>query len=169
MYAFSLLSAAARNFGGVAAVSDPADYPVLIDEIREHGAVSAEVRRRFAAKAFGTVAAYQGEVAAYLDHIGGVRFPEQLNIVLRKERDLPYGENPQQRGAFYRETTHRSRSLADAERIQGPEPTFNDLIDLDAAYRMVSDFAAPTCASTTGRPGCSRKRISSGACGRRTR
>ena len=142
----ALLGAAARNFGGVAAVCDPDDYPVLIDEIREHGAVSAEARRRFAAKALGTVATYHGEVAAYLDHISGTRFPDQLSIVLRKERDLPYGENPQQRGAFYRETTHRSRSLADAERIQGPEPTFNDLIDLDAAYRMASDFAAPTCA-----------------------
>ena len=68
------------------------------------------------------VAAYQGEVAAYLDHIGGVRFPEQLSLVLRKERDLPYGENPQQRGALYRETMHRARSLADAERLQGPGP-----------------------------------------------
>ncbi len=142
----SLLAAAARNFGGVAAVCDPADYPVLLDEIRRHGAVSAEVRQRLAAKAFGALAAYQGEVAAYLDHIGGTRFPEQLSIVLRKERDLPYGENPQQRGAFYHETTHRSRSLADAEQVQGPEPTFNDLIDLNAAYRMASDFASPTCA-----------------------
>jgi len=147
----SLLGAAARNFGGVAAVCDPGDYPVLIKEIREHGAVSADERQRFASKAFATVAAYHGEVAAYLDHIGGTRFPEQLNIVLRKERDLPYGENPQQRGALYRETTHRSRSLADAEQIQGPQPTFNDLIDLDAAYRMASDFAAPTCAITKQR------------------
>ena len=142
----SLLGAAARNFGGVAAVCDPADYGLLVEEVREHGAVSADMRQRLAAKAFAALAAYHGEVAAYLDHIGGVRFPEQLNIVLRKERDLPYGENPQQRGAFYRETTHRQRSLADAERIQGPEPTFNDLIDLNAAYRMASDFAAPTSA-----------------------
>jgi phosphoribosylaminoimidazolecarboxamide formyltransferase/IMP cyclohydrolase len=147
----SLLGAAARNFGGVAAVCDPADYGLLIDEVRQHGAVSADVRQRLAAKAFAALAAYQGEVAAYLHHIGGERFPEQLSLVLRKERDLPYGENPQQRGAFYRETTHRTHSLADAERIQGPEPTFNDLIDLDAAFRMVSDFAAPTCAITKQR------------------
>ena len=139
-------AAAARNFGGVAAVCDPADYALLVDELRQHGHVSAEVRQRLAAKAFAALAAYHGEVAAYLDHIGGVRFPEQLSLVLRKERDLPYGENPHQRGALYRETTHRARSLADAERLQGPEPTFNDLIDLDAAFRMASDFASPTCA-----------------------
>jgi phosphoribosylaminoimidazolecarboxamide formyltransferase/IMP cyclohydrolase len=147
----SLLSAAARNFGGVAAVCDPADYALLVDEVRDHGAVSADVRQRLAAKAFARVAAYHAEVAAYLDHISGVRFPERLNVVLRKERDLPYGENPHQRGAFYRETTHRTRSLADAELLQGPEPTFNDLIDLDAAYRMASDFASPTCAITKQR------------------
>ncbi len=147
----SLLGAAARNFGGVAAVCDPADYPMLVDEIRRHGAVSADVRQRLAAKAFARVAAYHGEVAAYLEHIAGIRFPEQFSIVLRKERDLPYGENPHQRAAFYRETTHRTRSLADASQIQGPEPTFNDLIDLDAAYRMASDFASPTCAITKQR------------------
>jgi phosphoribosylaminoimidazolecarboxamide formyltransferase/IMP cyclohydrolase len=147
----SLLGAAARNFGGVAAVCDAADYELLAAEVRAHGAVSADVRQRLAAKAFGALAAYQGEVAAYLDHISGTRFPEQLSIVLRKERDLPYGENPHQRAAFYRETTHRTRSLADARQIQGPEPTFNDLIDLDAAYRMASDFASPTCAITKQR------------------
>ena len=147
----SLLSAAARNFGGMAAVCDPEDYGLLVAEVREHGAVSADMRQHLAAKAYASLAAYHGEVAAYLQHIGGDRFPEQLSIVLRKARDLPYGENPQQRGAFYRETTHRVRSLADGERIQGPEPTFNDLIDLDAAYRMASDFAAPTCAITKQR------------------
>jgi len=147
----SLLGAAARNFGGVAAVCDPADYELIAEEVRQHGSVSAEVRQRLAAKAFAALAAYQGEVAAYLNHIGGTRFPEQLSVVLRKARDLPYGENPHQRGAFYRETTHRTRSLADAEQIQGPQPTFNDLIDLDAAYRMASDFASPTCAITKQR------------------
>ncbi|HKZ90636.1 MAG TPA: bifunctional phosphoribosylaminoimidazolecarboxamide formyltransferase/IMP cyclohydrolase [Candidatus Limnocylindrales bacterium] len=142
----SLLGAAARNFGGVTVVCDPSDHGALVAELREQGHVSAEMRRRLAAKAFGAVAAYQGEVAAYLDHIGGLRFPEQLSVVLRKERDLPYGENPHQGAAFYRETTHRSRSLADAEHVQGPPPTFNDLIDLDAGYRMAVDFASPTCA-----------------------
>jgi phosphoribosylaminoimidazolecarboxamide formyltransferase/IMP cyclohydrolase len=141
----ALMTAAARNFAGVAVACDPADYPALLDDLREHGLVTPETRRQMAAKAFALAAAYQAEVAAYLNHIGQIRFPEQLPIVLRKERDLPYGENPHQSAAFYRETTHRTRSLADAERLQGPEPTFNDLIDLDAAYRVAADFTAPTC------------------------
>lgn len=141
----ALLSAAARNFGGVTVVCDVVDYPRILEEIAERGHVSPETRQRLAAKAFAAVAAYDGEAAAYLDHIGGERFPEQLSIVLRKDRDLAYGENPHQAAAFYRETTHRSRSLADAEQVQGPPPTFNDLIDLDAAFRIVSDFATTTC------------------------
>ncbi len=142
----ALLAAAARNFGGVTVACDPLDYELLVDELRRLGHVSAEVRHRLAAKAFGCVAAYHAEVAAYFEHIGGVRFPEQLSLVLRKERDLAYGENPHQRGALYREVTRHSGSLSTAQRLQGPQPTFNDLIDLDAALRIVSDFASPTCA-----------------------
>jgi phosphoribosylaminoimidazolecarboxamide formyltransferase / IMP cyclohydrolase len=147
----SLLAAAARNFAGVTVVCDPRHYGTLVDELRRLGSVSPETRQRLAADAFAAVAAYEAEVAAYLNHIGGIRFPEQLTLVLRKERDLPYGENPHQRAAFYRETTHRTRSLADATHLHGPPPTFNDLLDLDAAYRVASDFTAATCCITKQR------------------
>jgi phosphoribosylaminoimidazolecarboxamide formyltransferase/IMP cyclohydrolase len=141
----ALLSAAARNYAGVAVASDPHQYPVVVDELRRLGQVSPETRQRMAAEAFAAVAAYDAEVAAYLNHVSGVQFPEQLTLVLHKRRDLAYGENPHQRAAFYRETSHRTRGLADAVQLQGTEPTFNDLLDLDAAYRIVSDFTAPTC------------------------
>lgn len=141
----ALLTAAARNFAGVAVVCDRADYATILDELRAAGRVAPETRQRLAAKAFAAVAAYEAEVAAYLNHVAGVRFPEQLSVVLRKERDLPYGENPHQVAAFYRETTHRRRSLADAEQLSGPLPTYNDLLDLDAAYRIANDFASTTC------------------------
>jgi phosphoribosylaminoimidazolecarboxamide formyltransferase/IMP cyclohydrolase len=113
-------------------------------DLRERGQVSAELRQRLAADAFAMVAAYDGEVAAYLNHISGQRFPNHLTLVLEKLTDLPYGENPHQRGAFYRETTHRAGTIADAVRRQGSPSTFNDLLDQDSAYRIVSDFAAPT-------------------------
>jgi phosphoribosylaminoimidazolecarboxamide formyltransferase / IMP cyclohydrolase len=141
----ALLSAAARNYAGVAVVANPRHYPDIVDELRRFGLVSPETRQRLAAEAFAIVAAYDAEVAAYLNHISGVRFPQQLTVVLEKQRDLPYGENPHQRAAFYRESTHRTRSLADATQLQGADPTFNDLLDLDAAYRVVADFTAPTC------------------------
>ena len=153
----ALLRAAARNYAGVTVVAHPAHYPQVIDELRRLGGVAPETRQRLAAEAFAIVAAYDAEVAAYLNHISGVRFPEQLTVVLQKQRDLPYGENPHQRAAFYRETTHRTRSLADAVQIQGADPTFNDLLDLDAAYRIASDFTGSHLlhrqAGQPGRPG----------------
>lgn len=142
----ALLGAAARNAAGVAAVADPSHYKLLTTELREFGSVSAETRAKLAAEAFSTVAAYHAEIAAYLNQISGNTFPRHLALVLQKVDDLGYGENPHQRAAFYRETTHRSGTLADATRLQGEMPSFNNLLDLDAAYRIARDYTAPTVA-----------------------
>ncbi len=156
----ALLGAAARNAAGVAAVADPAHYPTIVDEIRRLGHVSPELRARLAAEAFSTVAAYHAEIAAYLNQIAGNVFPSRLAIVLEKVDDLRYGENPHQRAAFYRETTHRSATLADAGQLQGGRPSFNNLLDLDAAYRIARDYTAPTVAivkhTDPGRAGVAR-------------
>jgi phosphoribosylaminoimidazolecarboxamide formyltransferase/IMP cyclohydrolase len=140
----ALLGAAARNAAGVAAASDPAHYERIVEELREHGQVTAETRARLAAEAFSTVAAYHAEIAAYLNQISGNIFPSRLALVLEKVDDLRYGENPHQRAAFYRETTHRSATLADATQLQGGNPSFNNLLDLDAAYAIARDYTAPT-------------------------
>jgi phosphoribosylaminoimidazolecarboxamide formyltransferase/IMP cyclohydrolase len=140
----ALLGAAARNSAGVAAASDPSHYEQIVAELKELGQVSAETRARLAAEAFSTVAAYHAEIAAYLNQITGNTFPRRLALVLEKVDDLRYGENPHQRAAFYRETTHRSATLADASQLQGGRPSFNNLLDLDAAYRMARDYTAPT-------------------------
>ena len=142
----ALLSAAARNAAGVAAVASPEHYPKVIAELRAHGHASAELRAQLAADAFGAVAAYYAEIAAYLNQISGNRFPRRLAMVLEKVDDLRYGENPHQQAAFYRETTHRSGTIADATHIHGSRPSFNNLLDLDAAWRIASDYTAPTVA-----------------------
>ena len=142
----ALLSAAARNAAGVTAIADPAHYATVITEIKRLGHVSPEVRARLAAEAFSTVAAYYAEIAAYLNQIAGNVFPSRLAVVLEKVDELRYGENPHQRAAFYRETTHRSATLADATQLQGDRPSFNNLLDLDAAYRIAMDYTAPTVA-----------------------
>jgi phosphoribosylaminoimidazolecarboxamide formyltransferase/IMP cyclohydrolase len=140
----ALLAAAARNYAGVAAIANPARYIQVIAEIKMRGGVSAELRRRLAAEAYGLVAAYHAEIAAYLSNQAGETFPGRLALVLEKVDDLRYGENPPQRAAFYRETTHRAGTLADATQLQGSRPSFNDLLDLDAAYAIAADFTAPT-------------------------
>jgi phosphoribosylaminoimidazolecarboxamide formyltransferase / IMP cyclohydrolase len=140
----ALLAAAARNHAGVAPVPNPAAYEQVVAEIRERGAVSAELRQRLAAEAFAILAAYHAQVAAYLNQVTGATFPPHISVVLEKVTDLAHGENPHQRAAFYRETTHRDGTLADAVLLQGRAPSFNDLLDLDAAWRIAADFAAPT-------------------------
>ncbi len=142
----ALLGAAARNAAGVTAVADPSHYPTVIEELRRLGHTSPELRARLAADAFSTVAAYHAEIAAYLNQISGNVFPSRLAIVLEKVDELRYGENPHQRAAFYRETTHRSGTLADAGQLQGGRPSFNNLLDLDAAYRIARDYTSPTVA-----------------------
>jgi phosphoribosylaminoimidazolecarboxamide formyltransferase/IMP cyclohydrolase len=142
----ALLGAAARNAAGVVALANPEQYRRVVAELRELGHVSPELRAQLAADAFGTVAAYHAEIAAYLNQISGNTFPRRLALVLEKVDDVRYGENPHQRAAVYRETTHRSGTVADATRLQGDRPSFNDLLDVDAAYRIASDYTAPTVA-----------------------
>jgi phosphoribosylaminoimidazolecarboxamide formyltransferase / IMP cyclohydrolase len=108
------------------------------------GAVSAEFRQRLAADALADVAAYYAEVAGYLNHIAGTRFPSAWRWCSRRCATCPTARTRTSR----RPSTARrptGGSLADATQLQGAEPTFNDLLDLDAAYRIATDFTAPTC------------------------
>jgi phosphoribosylaminoimidazolecarboxamide formyltransferase/IMP cyclohydrolase len=140
----ALLGSAARNAAGVTAIASPTRYEQVLEELKSLGQVSADTRYRLAAEAFGIVAAYHAEIAAYLNQISNNIYPQRLAIVLEKVADLPYGENPHQRAAFYRETTHRVGGLADARQLHGEPPTFNNLLDLDAAFQVARDYMAPT-------------------------
>ena len=111
------------------------------------GSVSAELRAKLAAEAFGIVAAYYAEIAAYLNQISGTTFPNRLAVVLEKVDDLRYGENPHQRARLLpRDDPPQRRPLADATQLRGDRPSFNNLLDLDTAYRIARDFTAPTVA-----------------------
>jgi phosphoribosylaminoimidazolecarboxamide formyltransferase/IMP cyclohydrolase len=140
----ALLGAAARNPAAVAAISSPDHYSQILGELKERGQVSPELRAQLAAEAFGMVAAYHAEIAAYLNQLTGTHYPKRLAMVLDKVSDLRYGENPHQTGAFYRETTHRSAGIADSTQLQGSTPSFNNLLDLDVAYRIAHDYTTPT-------------------------
>ena len=120
---------------------------MVVEELGSLGLVSAETRYRLAADAFSTVAAYYAEIAAYFNQNSNNLYPQRLALVLEKVAELPYGENPHQRAAFYRETTHRSGTIADFDPDPGPA-TFNNLLDLDAAYRIAADYTAPTVVIT---------------------
>ncbi len=144
----ALVRAAAKNHTSVVVTTDPADYPLILDALHE-AAMTSAVRRRLAAKAFGHVATYDSLVAEYL-RAGDMElaFPEEWAIGLRHDRSLRYGENPHQRAAAYRpvRTKTTGQGILDAKQIGGPELSFNNLLDADAAWSALRMSKEPTVA-----------------------
>jgi phosphoribosylaminoimidazolecarboxamide formyltransferase/IMP cyclohydrolase len=140
----TMIRSAAKNFASVLIVVDPRDYDSILERLRQ-GDIDLECRKRLAQKAFQHVALYDTAIAQYLNE---ETFPEEMTIALRKERGLRYGENPHQQAAFYIEQNIRrgQDGLASLEQLSGPEISFNNLLDLDAALNVLSDFSAPTVA-----------------------
>src|SRR6185436_2057137 len=106
---------AAKNFAHVAAVSKPEQYEPVLEELRTRGELSVELRRSLANDAFATTAAYDAAIARWFGETEA--FPEQLTISLQKVADLPYGENPHQRAAFYREVGMRRHLLSHVDQL----------------------------------------------------
>ena len=146
----TMVRAAAKNWQHVAIVTDPADYPVLIAEMKAaNGAISVETRYRLARKAFSHTAAYEGAISNYLTatDINGARsaFPEQINMSFAKVQDLRYGENPHQQAAFYRDLKPVPGALSNYRQLQGKELSYNNIADADAAWECVKTFEQPAC------------------------
>jgi phosphoribosylaminoimidazolecarboxamide formyltransferase/IMP cyclohydrolase len=140
----SMLRSAAKNFPSVLVVVDPSDYNTILQSLRR-GNIDSEYRKRLAQKAFQHVALYDTAIAQYLNEEA---LPEEMTIALKKVHSLRYGENPHQQAAFYVEQNVRLRhdGLASLEQLGGPEISFNNLLDLDAALNILSDFVDPTIA-----------------------
>ena len=146
----SMLRAAAKNYAGVAVVTDPSDYSRLLAEMTENGgALSESTRFALARKGFAHSAAYEAAIGNYLTAIGpdgrAAPFPERLTLQFEKLQDLRYGENPHQMAAFYRDAHPVRGGLAGHVRIQGKELSFNNLADADAAWECVKNFDEPAC------------------------
>jgi phosphoribosylaminoimidazolecarboxamide formyltransferase/IMP cyclohydrolase len=140
----SMIRSAGKNFPAVLVVVDPGDYDAILQKLRR-GNIDLRYRKRLARKAFQHVALYDTAIAQYLNE---EIFPEEMTIALRKARGLRYGENPHQKAAFYIEQNvkQRQNGLGSLEQIGGPEISFNNLLDLDAALNLLADFSDPTIA-----------------------
>jgi phosphoribosylaminoimidazolecarboxamide formyltransferase/IMP cyclohydrolase len=141
----TLIRAAAKNHAGVAVVVKPESYDAVLAELEESGGeVSATTRHWLANEAFAQTARYDAAIsrwfsAEYED------YPEHLAVAYEKVLDLAYGENPHQRAALYSEAGVRSHVLSRVSKLHGRALSFNNVLDLDSARRLVEDFEQPAC------------------------
>ncbi len=142
----TMLRAAAKNFPSVAVVVDPDDYEWVADKLSADG-LTEEDRRGLAAKAFRHVSEYDAVVTRYLaGMVTQEQLADHLTISMQKVSGLRYGENPHQSGALYAPAGGAPVGIAGATQLHGRELSYNNLMDADAAWRTVSDFAEPTVA-----------------------
>jgi phosphoribosylaminoimidazolecarboxamide formyltransferase/IMP cyclohydrolase len=141
----TMIRAAAKNYPSVLVIVDPEDYGPILEKLVK-GKVEMPERKRLAQKAFQHVAMYDTAIAQYLRDEPG--FPPVMTIALKKKNDLRYGENPHQKAAFYSEQVPGQAESGMAALVQhhGPELSFNNILDIEAAYKAVTDFNAPTMA-----------------------
>ncbi|MBI1976955.1 MAG: bifunctional phosphoribosylaminoimidazolecarboxamide formyltransferase/IMP cyclohydrolase [Candidatus Omnitrophica bacterium] len=160
----TLLRSAAKNHEHVVVVSDPVQYADLAAELKKNkGAVSKETASRWAVGAFMTTASYDKAIAQYLTGRGNAilgtvpfacpppaggqsLFPQHISIHATKVQDLRYGENPHQKAAWYSEDVGAQFIAPPLKQLHGKELSFNNLLDLDAALALVSEFKEPTAA-----------------------
>jgi len=150
----SMIRSAAKNFQDVAVVTSPSDYDAIADEMaRSAGALSSETKWRLAQKAFATTAAYDSAIASTLERVGvnghfelnaAAGFPQTLRLSFQKTIDLRYGENPHQKAAMYSDGS--STGVANARQLQGKELSYNNIVDLQAAWDLAQDFDETVCA-----------------------
>ena len=146
----AMVRSGAKNYHHVAVLTDPADYVVVVGELRAAGKVSDATRFRLSVTAFNRIAQYDAAISNYLSALqdDGSRssFPGQINLTFTKQQDLRYGENPHQSAAFYVEPGAREASIATARQLQGKELSYNNIADADAALECVKQFVdAPAC------------------------
>ncbi len=145
----SMIRSAAKNFHDVAIVTSPGDYAVIADELEKTSALSPETKWKLAKKAFAMTAAYDSAIASTLESLNdeaqsaAQALPNTLRLNLAKKMDLRYGENPHQRAALYADPS--AGGVANGKPLQGKELSYNNIVDLQAAWDLVQEFDAPAC------------------------
>ena len=152
----SMVRSAAKNFQDVAVVTSPSDYDEIAKEMFAHGgSLLLATKWRLAQKAFATTAAYDSAIASTLEGIAPPEngqftvsaqqdFPETLRLSFRKAFDLRYGENPHQKAALYGDGS--GKGVANAKQLQGKELSYNNIVDLQAAWDLAQEFEEPVVA-----------------------
>ncbi|MCJ2556791.1 MAG: bifunctional phosphoribosylaminoimidazolecarboxamide formyltransferase/IMP cyclohydrolase [Candidatus Thermoplasmatota archaeon] len=141
----SMLRSAAKNHKDVAVVVNPNDYSTVIEEIRTSGDLSPDTRWKLALEAFEHTSRYDTVISGYLRSRKDVLFPDTLGLQYEKVQELRYGENPNQKAAFYRDPSSKAVCVASSEKLHGKELSYNNILDADAALDILKEFERPTC------------------------
>jgi len=155
----AMVRSSAKNYAGVAIVTDPEDYPALLNEMKANGgALALNTRFNLAKKAFTHTARYDSMIANWLTGLdAGVEtkpaeaapapsiFPDRLLLAFDRVETMRYGENSHQSAAFYRDTNPIAGSIAAYTQLQGKELSYNNIADADAAWECVKTFDTPAC------------------------
>ncbi|AYD40948.1 bifunctional phosphoribosylaminoimidazolecarboxamide formyltransferase/IMP cyclohydrolase PurH [Clostridium fermenticellae] len=137
----TMIRAAAKNFKDVIVLTDVNDYSGVMNQIDENGEVSFETRKRLAGKVFNLMSAYDAAISNFLlDE----EYPEYLTLSYKKSMGLRYGENPHQSAAYYVDTVENG-SMKDFEQLNGKQLSYNNLRDMDVAWKVVNEFDEIAC------------------------
>ena len=141
----TMIRAAAKNYQDVAVVTSPEDYQPLLDELSAGEGLGQATLWRLARKAFTLTASYDTAISTRLAQVGEERaaLPAVLNIHVPRSMALRYGENPHQSAALY---AFGKGGVAGAKQLQGKELSYNNLVDLDAAWQLILEFREPAAA-----------------------
>jgi phosphoribosylaminoimidazolecarboxamide formyltransferase / IMP cyclohydrolase len=135
----AMVRSAAKNHADVAVLTDPAQYPALLAALAAHqGATPYALRQEWAQAAYAHTAAYDAMIAGWFAAQRGEDFPTTLTLTATRRSQLRYGENPQQRAAYY--VNDPAGALARAQQVLGESLSYNNLSDTDAAFELVSEF-----------------------------
>ncbi|MBP0013960.1 MAG: bifunctional phosphoribosylaminoimidazolecarboxamide formyltransferase/IMP cyclohydrolase [Roseofilum sp. SBFL] len=136
----TLLRASAKNYAHLTILCDPTDYDAYLTELRQQGGTaSAEFRKERAIKAFAHTAAYDRAITAYLTHQKEALLPLEFTLSGQKRQTMRYGENPHQSAAWYQTGTGKE-GWSGATQLQGKELSYNNLVDLEAARQIITEF-----------------------------
>lgn len=141
----TMLRAAAKNYQDVSVIIDPQDYDRVLDELSNNGKVSKETNFYLAAKVFNHTAHYDSLIANYLkDKAGLPYFPDTISLTYEKVQEMRYGENPQQKAAFYKEVGNNKGMLSGIKQLHGKELSFNNINDTHGALELLKEYSEPT-------------------------
>ncbi|MCT8976207.1 bifunctional phosphoribosylaminoimidazolecarboxamide formyltransferase/IMP cyclohydrolase [Clostridium sp. CX1] len=146
----TMIRAAAKNFRDVIVLTDTSDYSDITRQIEDNGEVDFNTRKKLAGKVFNLMSAYDAAISNFLLED---EYPEYLTLSYRKCQSLRYGENPHQSAAYYTSTVEKG-AMRDFEQLNGKELSYNNIKDMDIAWKVANEFDEPACCAVKHNTPC---------------